>query len=72
MPAMPALKLRHSGLNRLEVILPFLLLDPALQRPMAPLLLLHLPAVRPPPLPLRLCNKETLSFIRSPVCQVQL
>jgi hypothetical protein len=30
MLAMPALKLQHSGLRRLEVMLPFLLLDPAL------------------------------------------
>jgi hypothetical protein len=57
MPAMPVLKLRHSGLCRLEVMLPFLLLDLALQRPMFPLLLLHLPAVQPPALPLRLCEK---------------
>jgi hypothetical protein len=57
MSAMPALKLRHSGLRRLEVTLPFLLLGPALQRPMSPLLLLHLPVVLPLLLPLRLCEK---------------
>jgi hypothetical protein len=45
MLAMPALKLRPSDLHRLEVMLPFLLLDPALQMPMFPLLLLHLLAV---------------------------
>jgi hypothetical protein len=54
MPAMPVLKLRHSDLRQLEVMLPFLLLDLALQTPMFPLLLLHLPAAQPPPLPLRL------------------
>jgi hypothetical protein len=53
MPAMPAMKLRPSGLRLLDVMLPFLLLDPALQTPMFPLLLLHLPAVQPPPRPLR-------------------
>jgi hypothetical protein len=72
MLAMPALKLRFSDLRWLEVMLPFLLLDSALQMPMSPLVLLHLPAVQPPPLPLRLYDKNTLSFIRSPVCRVQL
>jgi hypothetical protein len=72
MPAMLALKLRLSDLRRLEVMLPFLLLDLALRMPMFPLLLLHLPDVQPRPLPLRLCDKNTLSFIRSPVCRVQL
>jgi hypothetical protein len=37
---------------------------------MSPLLLLHLSAVSP--LPLRHCNTNTLSFIRFPVCRVQL
>jgi hypothetical protein len=68
MLAMPALKLQTKDLRRPEVMLSFLLLDPALQRPISPLLLLHLPAV--PPLPLRLCNINTLSFIRSLVCRV--
>jgi hypothetical protein len=58
MPAMPTLKLWSRDLHRLEVILPFLLLDLALQRPMSPLLLLHLPVVPPPPLPLKLCHKR--------------
>jgi hypothetical protein len=70
MLAMPALKLQTRDLHRPEVMFPSLLLDPALQRPIPPLLLLLLPAA--PPLPLRLCNINTLSFIRSPVCQVQL
>jgi hypothetical protein len=72
MLAMLALKLRHSNLRRLEVMHLFLLLSPALPRPTSPLLLLHLPVAQPPPLPLRLCDKNTLSFIRSPVCRVQL
>jgi hypothetical protein len=71
-PTMSVLKLRLSDMRRLEVILLFLLLDPTLQTPMFPLLLLHLPVVQPPPLPLRFCDKNTLSFIRSPVCRVQL
>jgi hypothetical protein len=69
MQEMPVLKLQHSDLRRLEVTLLSLLLDPALQMPTFPLLLLHLPAVQA--LLLRLAQKH-LSFIRSPVCRVQL
>jgi hypothetical protein len=58
MPAMPALKLRSRDLRRPEVMLPFLLLDLALQRPMSPLLLLHLPAVQPPPCLLEFAKKH--------------
>jgi hypothetical protein len=68
MPAMPVLKLQSRDLRRPKVMLPSLLLDPALPRPMSPLLLLHQPAVLP--LPLRLCNINILIFIRSPVCRV--
>jgi hypothetical protein len=53
MPAILALKLWHSDLHRLEVMLPFLLLDPVLQTLMFPLLLLNLLAAQAPPLPLR-------------------
>jgi hypothetical protein len=56
-PAMPVLKLRTRDLRRPKVMLPSLLLDSALQRPIPPLLLLHLPTVLLPPLPLKLCNK---------------
>jgi hypothetical protein len=63
---MPALKLRLSDLHWLEVMLPFLLLDLALQTPMFPLLLLHLPDVQPPPLPLRLCDKKHFKFYQIP------
>jgi hypothetical protein len=62
----------EQGSARPEVMAPSLLLDPALPNPMSPLPQLHLPAALLLPLPLKLCTKNTLSFIRSPVCQVQL
>jgi hypothetical protein len=54
MHAMPVLKLWHSDLRRLEVMLLSLPLDPILQMPTSLLPLLHPPAAQPPPLPLRL------------------
>jgi hypothetical protein len=65
MQVMPVLKLQHSDLCRLEVMLLSLLLDPALQMPMSLLPLLHLPTAQPPPLLLRLC-KKTLKYHQIP------
>jgi hypothetical protein len=70
--AMPAPKFRTRDLPRPEAMAPSPLLDPALLKPMSPLPQLHLPAALLPPLPLKLCIKNILSFIRSPVCWVQL
>jgi hypothetical protein len=64
MPAMPALKLQSRDLRQTEVMVPSLLLDSALQKPMSPLPQLHLPAV--PPLPLRLCNHKHFKFHQIP------
>jgi hypothetical protein len=60
MPAMLVLRLQSRDLRQLEVMLPSLLLDPTLQRPMSPLPQLHLLAV--PPLSLRLCNHKHFKF----------
>jgi hypothetical protein len=68
----PTLKLWSRALPRLEVMALFLLLDPALLKPTSPLPQLHLPAALPPLLLLKLCSTKILSFIRSPVCRVQL
>jgi hypothetical protein len=46
--------------------------DPALLMPTFLLQQLHQPAALHLPLLLELCTKNTLSFIRSPECQVQL
>jgi hypothetical protein len=68
----PTLKLQSRDLPQSEVMAPFLLLDPALPKPMSPLPQFHLPAALLPPLPLKLCSTNTLSFIRSPVYRVQM
>jgi hypothetical protein len=72
MLAMPVPKLQNRDLSWPEVMAPSLLMDLALPKPMSPLPQLHLPAALLPPLPLKLCSKNTLSFMRSPVCRVQL
>jgi hypothetical protein len=68
----PTLMLRNRHLSQAEVMAPFHLLGPALLKPT--LLLLQLP--QPAALLLRLlldfAAQKTLSFIRSPECQVQL
>jgi hypothetical protein len=49
-----------------EVMAPFLLLDPALPKPMCPLPQLLLPAALLPLLPLKLCSKNTFKFHQIP------
>jgi hypothetical protein len=66
----PTLKLRSRVPPWPEVMVPFLLLDPALLKLISLLPQLHLPAALLPLLLLKLCNTKTLSFIRSPVCWV--
>jgi hypothetical protein len=61
---MPALKLWSRDPRWPEVMLPSLLLDPELQRPMSPLPQLHPSAV--PPLPFRLCNHKHFKFHQIP------
>jgi hypothetical protein len=63
---------RNRDLSRAEVMAPFHLLDPALLMPTFLLLQLHQPAALHLPLLLELCTKNTLSFIRSLECWVQL
>jgi hypothetical protein len=69
---MPTPKLQSRVLPQLEAMALFLLLDPALLKSTFLLLQLHQPAALLWLLPLELCITKTLSFIRSPVCQVQL
>jgi hypothetical protein len=68
----PALMPQNGDLSRAEVMAPFHLPDLALLMLTSPLLQLHQPAALHLPLLLELCTKNTLSFIRSPECQVQL
>jgi hypothetical protein len=56
----PTLKLRSRVLPRPEVMVLFLLLDPALLKPTSLLPQLHLPAALPPLLPLELCSTKKL------------
>jgi hypothetical protein len=63
---------QNRDLPRAEVMAPSHLLDPALLMSTFLLLQLHQPAALHLPLLLELCTKNTLSFIRSPKCQVQL
>jgi hypothetical protein len=69
---MPTPKLQSRVLPRPEATALFPLLDPVLLKPTFLLLQLHQPMALLRLLPLELCITKTSSFIRSPVCRVQL
>jgi hypothetical protein len=62
----------NRDLPRAEVMAPFHLLGPALLKPTSPLLQLHQPVALLLPLLLNFAAQKTLSFIRSPVCRVEM
>jgi hypothetical protein len=68
----PTPTFRNRDLSRPAVMAPFHLLGPALLKPTSLLLQLHQPAALLLPLLLNFAVSKTLSFIRSPVCRVQM
>jgi hypothetical protein len=68
----PAQTHRNRDLLRAEGMVPYHLLGPALLKPTSPQLQLHQPVALLLPLLLNFAEPKTLSFIRSPVCRVQM
>jgi hypothetical protein len=68
----PTPKFRNRDLSWPEVMAPFHLLGSALLKPTSPLLQLCQPAALLPLQPLDFAASKALSFIRSPVCRVQM